>query len=98
MIPGGLEITENDLIYVNSSVIVAIGESKECFLSHEIHPNISYLGKIPWKSLFQEITPTTIMFWVENMLKLFIADCQLQKFPVLGLYMIQEMRWNRLFR
>ena len=47
LIPGGLEITENDLIYVNSSVIVAIGESKECFLSHEIHPNISYLGKIP---------------------------------------------------
>ena len=31
LIPGGLEITENDLIYVNSSVIVAIGESKECF-------------------------------------------------------------------
>lgn len=57
LIPGGLEITENDLIYVNSSVIVAIGESK-----------------------------------------LFIADCQLQKFPVIGLYMIQEMRWNRLFR
>ena len=47
LVPGGLEITENDLIYVNSSVIVAIGESKECFLSHEIHPNISYLGKIP---------------------------------------------------
>ena len=31
MIPGGLEITENDLIYVNSSVIVSIGESKEGF-------------------------------------------------------------------
>ena len=31
MIPGGLEITENDLIYVNSSVIVSIGDSKEGF-------------------------------------------------------------------
>ena len=31
LIPGGLEITENDLIYVNSSVIVSIGESKEGF-------------------------------------------------------------------
>ena len=35
MIPGGLEITENDLIYVNSSVIVSIGESKEGFNTTE---------------------------------------------------------------
>ena len=82
LIPGGLEITENDLIYVNSSVIVAIGESKECFWSHGMHPR----------------TSSIIIVQVENMQKLFIADCQLQKFPVLGLYMIQEMRWNRLFR
>ena len=39
-----------------------------------------------------------IMVHIQNMQKLFIADCQLQKFPVIGLYMIQEMRWNRLFR
>merc|ERR1719494_986108 len=33
-----------------------------------------------------------------NSTKLFLADCTLQRFPVEGLYMIQEMRWNRLFR
>jgi len=63
LIPGGIEIHENDLIYVNSSMIITMGPMRG-----------------------------------SNSTKLFLADCTLQRFPVEGLYMIQEMRWNRLFR
>lgn len=30
--------------------------------------------------------------------RIFISDCNVQQFPVEGLYMIQESRWNRLYR
>ena len=30
--------------------------------------------------------------------RIFISDCNIQRLPVEGLYMIQESRWNRLYR